>query len=136
MSLEYVLVMIFVSVAGGVLSTIISDQIKGYTNLTTLKKVFSFFKISHLTRRNNIVNTGDNVYIVQSPHQNNDSVKYKFSSGGAMSFSLKSISQNYSDQDYFVSEMKKANQHLVDRGDVTDNDLLLILEEVWKKAFA
>lgn len=132
---EYLFYGVIIAGAGGVVSLVIYDKIKGYTNLTSLKRLINRFKVKS-SKQNNIIEVDNNKYRVESPHQINDSVTYGFSSGSSIGFSLKSIRQNYSDQDYFVSEMKKANQHLVDRGDVSDNDLLLILKEVWKKASA
>ncbi len=128
---EELLVGVAILVIGTTIASIIRDNIRGYTNFHTLKNMWR----KRRTDKPSVPSGAkDNVLELQSPGVNNDCLKFNFSSGASISFSLKSVRKNFKTKEEFITHFEEANRHLVTNEHTTDYDLHQTLEYVWNKA--
>jgi len=109
--------------------TFIQDKIKGNQYFTTIKSI-----LAKLKKSKNITQIDKSTYSIKSPQKGEDDIKFSFTDGTGIGFSLQEVKRNHTNRNDFINEMLKTNNNFIENKSVTKSDLMKILNIVWEKS--
>ena len=130
----------------GLRSTIGFIDLRSISNDKFIEIIREKIKISNANKDNEseptmessmikLLDEDKNIYEVKSLSPKENIIKYKFTDGSSMSFSLKEIRRRYVKKEDFINEHENVKNDIINRGSATKEAMSDILEFVWKKSY-